>query len=75
MLRLTGKDRAEKDLLDTCLLDFLCDLIGNLLIGLRKNDRFSILCAKEWMEDILDRTGACDSGSKRFDNRITIFYS
>ena len=29
MLRLTGKDRAEKDLLDTCLLDFLCDLIGD----------------------------------------------
>ena len=55
MLSLTGENSTEKNTLNTCILNLLCCLIGDLLIGNSKHNWLAVLILEEWMENILYR--------------------
>ena len=67
MLGFTGKDCSDQDALDTCILDGLSLLIGDL--GVDRNDDL----AGVRVDDVLERVQACDSLRQGLNHDVLLF--
>ena len=67
MLGFTGKDCSDQDALDTCILDGLSLLIGDL--GVDRNDDL----AGVRVDDVLESVQACDSLRQGLNHDVLLF--